>query len=155
MRYSISRKMGLGFGVISSLMLILTLVVLYNLANMEPQYNFVIEHNAPVIANARQLSKLVVDMETGQRGFIITGDYEFLEPYNKAVATFSELFDKEKRLVSDNPPQVRLLERIEADIEKWQRLAAHPEIAARREVGESSVSLSSVAAMLQESPAFM
>ena len=67
-----------------------------------------IEHDAPLIANARHLSKLVVDMETGQRGFVITGKDEFLEPYDRAVAAFAGLLREEKAMVSDNPAQVLL-----------------------------------------------
>ncbi|MGY8770471.1 MAG: CHASE3 domain-containing protein [Pirellulales bacterium] len=139
MKFSIRSKMTLGFGVLLCLTVSLTLVVLYNLEDMERQYNFVIEHDAPVIANARLLSKLVVDMETGQRGFIITGDDKFLEPFNNAVSSFSELMDQEKQLVSDNPPQVNLLKHIEASIDEWKRRAAEPEITIRRRIVEATV----------------
>ncbi len=128
--------MGFGFGVVLALMVSLALCVLYNLNNIDTQFSFVIKHDAPAIANARQLSKLVVDMETGQRGFVITGNDEFLEPYNQALIEFESLLETEKQLVSDNPPQVRLLERISDSIQEWNSLAATPEIAMRRRISE-------------------
>ncbi|MCH8151925.1 MAG: CHASE3 domain-containing protein [Planctomycetes bacterium] len=136
---TIGRKMGLGYGVLLALVAMLAVVVLFNLANMHRQFSFVIQHDAPVIANARHLSKLVVDMETGQRGFVITGKDEFLEPYENAVAAFSGLLNEEKILVGDNPAQVRLLEEIEASVQEWKEKAAGPEIAMRRRIGEASV----------------
>ena len=136
---TIGRKMGFGFGVLLALVATLAIVVLFHLANMHRQFSFVIRHDAPVIANARHLLTLVVDMETGQRGFVITGKDEFLEPYEKAIDTFADLLNVEMELVSDNPPQIKLLERIGTAVQEWQDRAASPEIAIRRKVGEATV----------------
>jgi len=136
---TISRKMGLGFGIILAFVATLSIVVLFNLANIDRQFSFVIRHDALVIANARQLLTLVVDLETGQRGFVITGKDAFLEPYEKALATFAGLLREEKKLVSDNAQQIELLEQIEASLEEWQKKAARPEIAMRRKVSEATV----------------
>ena len=131
---TIGKKMGLGFGVLLALVATLAAGVLFHLADMHRQFSFVIRHDAPVIANARHLPTLVVDMETGQRGFVITGKDEFLEPYENAVASFAGLLNEEKILVSDNPAQVKLLEEIEASVQEWQEKAAAPEIAVRRKI---------------------
>ncbi len=139
MNLTIGKKMGLGFGAVLALVAILAIVVLFNLASIHRHFVFVIEHDAPALANARHLERLVVDMETGQRGFVITGKDEFLEPYDNAVASFAGLLNEEKTLVSDNPPQVKLLEEIEARVREWQDKAAAPEIAMRRRVGEARV----------------
>ncbi len=135
----IGRKMGFGFGVLLALVATLAVVVLFNLSNMNRQFSFVIQHDAPVIANARHLLTLVVDMETGQRGFVITGKNEFLEPYDKALVSFAELLKEEKALIGDNLPQVKLLEKIDASVQEWQKKAATPEIAMRRKVGKAGV----------------
>ena len=135
---TIGRKMGLGFGVLLGLVVTLAVVVLFHLAEMNRQFTFVIQHDA-INANARNLLKLVVDMETGQRGFVITGLDEFLEPYDSALASFTKLLDEEKVLVRDNPPQIALLEMIGTAVEEWQNKAATPEIAMRRRVGEATV----------------
>ncbi|MDQ1493403.1 MAG: hypothetical protein QOJ23_5917 [Actinomycetota bacterium] len=51
-----------------------------------------------VLAAANRLERLVIDLETGQRGFAITGDQRFLEPWDAARRSF--------------PGQARLLERL-------------------------------------------
>jgi CHASE3 domain sensor protein len=38
-------------------------------------------HSEEVLATANQLERLVVDLETGGRGFVITGQERFLEPW--------------------------------------------------------------------------
>ena len=136
---TVGNKMGLGFGAMLALVATLAIVVLVHLANMDRQFSFVIQHDAPVIANARHLLTLVVDMETGQRGFIITGKDEFLEPYEKALVSLADLLEEEKALVSDNSSQVRLLEEIETSVQEWREKAAAPEIAMRRKVDEATV----------------
>ncbi len=69
MKLSIAKKLALGFGILLSLQIVLGVFFMTTLSNAIQQFKFVIEHDAPVIASARELSKLVVDMETGQRGF--------------------------------------------------------------------------------------
>ena len=131
--------MGLGFGVLLGLVTMLAIVVLIQLGGINDRLAYVIQHDAPVIANARHLQQLVVDMETGQRGFDITGKDEFLEPYEKARVSIADLLEEEKQRVSDDSPQVRLLEKIEASILAWQEKAAEPEIAMRRKISEARV----------------
>ncbi|MBW2633888.1 MAG: CHASE3 domain-containing protein [Deltaproteobacteria bacterium] len=139
MTIKIGKKMALGYGVLIGFLVAFGIVVMMNLTGIVKQFSFVVEHDAPVIANARELSKLVVDMETGQRGFIITGKDEFLEPYTEGIKKFKKLLQKEKELVSDNPGQVKALEKIEGLVNQWQQKAAGPEIALGRKIAENLV----------------
>jgi CHASE3 domain sensor protein len=43
-----------------------------------------------VVASANELERLLIDVETGQRGYVITGDERFLQPWNTARAVFGE-----------------------------------------------------------------
>jgi signal transduction histidine kinase len=45
-------------------------------------------HSRAQLARAQGLLQLVVDLETGQRGFVITGRQRFLEPWTAARTTF-------------------------------------------------------------------
>jgi len=139
MSLNIGKKMALGYGVLLALLVALGIVFLTSLSGIVKQFSFVIKHDAPVVANARELSKLVIDMETGQRGFIITGKEEFLEPYNAGASEFQKLIDKEKELVSDNPSQVKALEKIEGLVDQWQQKAAMPEIAIGKKIATNLI----------------
>jgi len=131
---TIKGKLTAGFGILLLLFIFFSILVLANMASVKEQFSFVVEHDAPVIANANRLLKLVIDMETGQRGFCITQKEEFLEPYNSGRDTFNELMATEKALVSGNLSQVKTLERIEGLVEQWHEKAAEPEITMAREV---------------------
>ena len=122
----IRTELGLGFGGQVLLAAVLGLGVLLGMAEVDRQFSFVVEHDAPVIANARHLSKLVVDMETGQRGFCITQQEEFLEPYTTGAKEFEALIKEQKKLVSDNSSQVAALKRIEHLVHEWKKKAAEP-----------------------------
>lgn len=67
---------------------------------------------AEVLATANQVERLEVDLETGQRGFIITGQERFLEPWNAARAALPEQSRTLEELVADNPVQESRARRI-------------------------------------------
>lgn len=135
----IKHKLGLGFGVQLLLVAALGVTALLGILAVNRQFRFVVEHNAPIISNARHLSKLVIDMETGQRGFCITYREKFLEPYKKGSAEFDRLIVDEKKLVRDNPSQLASLERIESLVLEWKKKAAEPEIAISRKVAKHNI----------------
>jgi CHASE3 domain sensor protein len=47
----------------------------------------------------------VVDLETGQRGFVITGQEQFLEPWRTARTALPEQARALEQLLADNPAQ--------------------------------------------------
>src|SRR3954449_1536635 len=51
-----------------------------------------------------QLERIVVDLETGVRGYMLTNDPRFLEPYNRGRARISTLTADLRRL---SPPAMR------------------------------------------------
>ncbi len=55
---------------------------------------------------------LLVDAETGERGFIVTGDDQFLDPYQRAIAGFPTRIQSIRTLTSDNPRQSQNLENL-------------------------------------------
>jgi PAS domain S-box-containing protein len=55
-----------------------------------------------------ELDRLLIqiqDIETGSRGFVVTGDSEFLEPFEAAVGKVHEQFRTVRELTRDNPRQ--------------------------------------------------
>ena len=90
-----------------------------------------VEHTDQVIANANNAQKLLLDMETGFRGFVITGQPEFLEPYKQATAKINPSLSELRTLVSDNPTQMHRIESIDSQYQKWN-VYAQEVIAGRR-----------------------
>jgi two-component system, cell cycle sensor histidine kinase and response regulator CckA len=76
-----------------------------------------------VIAQAYRVEKLLVNMESGERGYLITGNSNFLEPYNQARSSIDSEFDKLAHLVSNNPAQLRRVAKLRAKREQWEAFA--------------------------------
>ena len=103
-----------------------------------------VEHTHQVLDHASRIEKLIVDMETGERGFLITGKEEFLEPYELGNQLLSKVLSKTKSLVSDNPAQIERLDEIEKAINLWQAKAGIPEIEKRKEVTRNFKAISNL-----------
>src|SRR5437764_4127204 len=56
----------------------------------------------------------VVDAETGQRGFLLTGDAAYLEPYHEAIKNLDRVTGELKKLTSENPEQQKRVDTLES-----------------------------------------
>ena len=90
-----------------------------------------VEHTLDARSRLLRTLATLQDAETGERGFLLTNDESFLEPYDAAVRTIDEQFDKLGKAVSDNPRQVeRLLEL--RDIERQRIVVLRENVERRR-----------------------
>src|SRR5438132_8450330 len=60
-------------------------------------------HSERVLAAANRLERLVLDLETGQRGYVISRQSQFLEPWRVARVAAPRQADALAALVRDNP----------------------------------------------------
>ncbi|MVN85877.1 HAMP domain-containing protein [Deinococcus sp. HMF7620] len=78
------------------------------------------------------LTQQVAVMENGQRGFVITGQDEFLAPYQEGQATFQAAAYALQDLAVTEMQRTNLA-KVQALVGRWQQEAALPEMDARRE----------------------
>jgi signal transduction histidine kinase len=67
------------------------------------------KHTYEVLAQLENIKTHILNAETGQRGFLITGDNQYLEPYNQATQELNQSFAELQRLTNDNPSQQKRL----------------------------------------------
>jgi signal transduction histidine kinase len=72
-----------------------------------------VTHTHLVLEALDAVSANMTDAETGQRGFLLTGQEPYLEPYNDALNHVQESITVLRALTSDNPAQQRNLDRLE------------------------------------------
>jgi CHASE3 domain sensor protein len=65
--------------------------------------------------------KLIVDEETGLRGYLLTSDPEFLEPYNIAVKNMDSEFTLLFEFVAKFPDQTERLTKLQVVHQDWIR----------------------------------
>ena len=109
-----------------------------------------IEHTNNVIAVANAITAAAVDMETGMRGFMLSGKDEFLDPYVSGKTAFSGFVSNLTSTVSDNPAQVKLLSEMKSNIEGWVNNVTEPAIGMRRDVVSGNSTMDDVAALIGE-----
>ena len=77
-----------------------------------------VSHTHEVRRDIAAMLAAVVDLETGSRGYVITGDDGFLEPYRAAHGEVNRLYREVRRLTADNPDQQRRLDALRAPLEE-------------------------------------
>jgi sigma-B regulation protein RsbU (phosphoserine phosphatase) len=98
------------------------------------------DHLVPARDELNKLLTSLVDQETGQRGFLLTGDDAFLEPLTtgrrQTVASLRRL----RTLLEDDPAALAGVDRVRSRTDAWQQLAADFEIDAKRSGRDQIVS---------------
>ncbi len=148
-----------GFALILLPSLVLIGLEIYQLAATVPQLRAsqaLVDHSIEVMTTAHALELAMQDAERGQRGFLITGDEAYLDPYRSGVQQAPILISKLKQLTRDNPEQQRRWPELENQIDiKLTELKST--IAARRTAGfdaarqivETNVGADSMRAIVQ------
>ncbi len=121
----------LGLGLVGALFFSLLISYLLNIIKW-------VEHTDQVLTSAAEAYKLSIDMETGMRGFVITGDESFLGPYEVAQPKVRRDLDELEELVADNPQQVERIQRLKALQMQWEQFAQ--EVITARRAGQQSQS---------------
>lgn len=106
----------LGVGVLSAVFFVSLITYLLSVIQW-------VQHTDRVINNLNESARLTIDLETGMRGFLITGDEHFLDPYEVAKPRIVSELRSLQELVADNPQQVDRLKRLEALQVEWNNFA--------------------------------
>lgn len=124
---SIGRKFATSFGALISIFLLVSGTSLYLFSELEraDKWNL---HTHNVLDNSVSLIGSIVDQETGVRGFLVSGDKKFLEPYHAGRKTFDADLSKLLLLTSDNPSQQERLKKIKKGSDDWLEKVVGPEL---------------------------
>ncbi|WP_437880112.1 response regulator [Pseudomonas sp. LRF_L74] len=82
-----------------------------------------VEHTDRVLTNANESLRLAVDQETGLRGYLLTANPEYLQPYERARPRIRAELTSLRELVADNALQVDRLAHIGALHDEWAQFA--------------------------------
>lgn len=129
-RRILNRNVGLplGLGLVGALFFAVVVGYLLNAIRW-------VEHTDQVLNRASEVYKLTLDMETGMRGFLLSGNEDYLAPYELARGKFRPLTEQLGEMVADNPQQAQRLERLRALQEQWDQYAQ--EVITSRRSGEN------------------
>jgi PAS domain S-box-containing protein len=92
-----------------------------------------VEHTYKVIDVSETLLSDLKDAETGQRGYLLTLDPAYLEPFHQAKPSIHTALGLLKQLTQDNPAQQQSIKRLEILVQqKLQELQQTTQLAKRR-----------------------
>jgi methyl-accepting chemotaxis protein len=91
-----------------------------------------VRRSADLLQGAQRLLLAAVDSETGVRGFIVTGDDRFLEPWNNGRAAFDADVATLRRNLSGESEDLARLDRMASLEQQWRTQVAEPQIASVR-----------------------
>ena len=120
-----------GYFAILGLTTVVSFGVYLRLNALVETVGFVSESNQ-IITDGHRLGHLMVDMEAGLRGFLLTGRDEFLDSYAFGRDEFERLIASLTEAVADNPAQVGRLVALHSGANEWHSAIAGPNIAGRR-----------------------
>jgi PAS domain S-box-containing protein len=98
------------FGVVAGFAVLLTLLIGNALVtrrqvSIQVRTESLVSHTRQVLFELKQTELVLLDAEAEKRGFLFTGNSEYLSPYNAAIAQLEPQLDRIANLTADNPRQ--------------------------------------------------
>ena len=107
--WTIGQQIALGFLIPITILMALGGVA-YESTQRLMQTSYLVTHSNEVLDTISELFSDLQDVERGQRGFMITGKDEFLEPYTNGITDWKKKYDHLRDLTGDDPRQQRRLD---------------------------------------------
>lgn len=104
MKSNFGRNLRLGFGISLVLLLASSVASYYTISKLIDSAEWV-DHTNEVLQASENIISNIKDGESGQRGYLLTGQQDFLQPYNGSYERTMNDFRQLKQLTSDNPEQ--------------------------------------------------
>ncbi|WP_066830956.1 sensor histidine kinase [Rufibacter ruber] len=122
---NLSTKLFAGFVLISFIFTAVA-IVNYRLSEDVIANSDFVSDSQNITRTSASLQRSLIDMETGLRGYLLTGKKSFLEPYNVAAELLPSQFSLLKEYEKDHPEQLRRVEEIEELHKQWRYDFAEP-----------------------------
>ncbi|WP_145047828.1 methyl-accepting chemotaxis protein [Paenibacillus xylanexedens] len=130
--FKIFYKIGLGYLLVLAVLAGSIVLIQNSISQLQRELDFLVDHDMKVHDLTYELERTMVDMETGQRGYVITGQDSYLAPYTEGLEQKETIISQLAALIADNPAQLALLENIHNVINNWVQVAGEPVIESRR-----------------------
>jgi methyl-accepting chemotaxis protein len=145
---SINHRLYASFGLIVAIMVTLLSIAYSNFSKLS-QANGWNVHTYEVLEGQEAILGSLVNMETGARGFALTGSEQSLEPYEAGKAAFAKALEKTRTLTADNAAQQTRLQAVQQLEQQWLKAAVEPVLEMRRSVTAGGEKIETVIAFEQ------
>ncbi len=101
-------------------------------AELEQKFERLVQHDLKLADDAEVLLRLMADLETGKRGYLLTGDATFLMPYDQARNDLDRVLD-EAQTTAENGKEDERVAAFGRLVHDWIRTVSEPQIQAKRQ----------------------
>jgi PAS domain S-box-containing protein len=129
---AVERKIQGGYAVALLCLMVVGTAAYFSVVRLREAMAWV-EHTREVIGGVEALVAETMDAQNGDRGYAVTGDDTYLEPFRRAVAHIPPDLQRLRQLTSDNPAQQQRLAALTSLLET--QLAFGQKIVAARRTG--------------------
>ncbi|MCC2958128.1 methyl-accepting chemotaxis protein [Massilia sp. IC2-477] len=140
-------RLYLGYGILIGITGIVTAIAYANVSTLDSA-NDANVHSYQVLGEVDGAMEALVNIETGQRGFALTGQDASLQPYTAGKEAFQKHLERALALTLDNAAQQGRLQQLAQHQRDWLAKAVDPVIALRRSAVDGD--LAPVVASVQE-----
>ncbi len=119
-RLRLRTRLLLLFGLAAVALTMVVGLLLYSLNDLYHRRNAVIDRLDPASLAVGDLRAAILDQETGVRGYVLSSDVSFLEPYVTGQTSGEEAFDELDRLLQDSPVAGGELAAARAAVQDWR-----------------------------------
>ena len=140
--WTFGRKLALGVGITVVAFTAVALTGLRTTQSLVADVGMV-AHTHEVRGHITRMLAELIDAETSERGYVITGSERFVEPYRTALGNLELNYQELRRLTADNPSQQRRLDKVRPLVDR--RRAELQEVMDARKSGGLEAGIARVA----------
>jgi methyl-accepting chemotaxis protein len=102
-------KVAIGFGILFVMLVVIEIVGYTGIARLWSDTHDLRDSYA-IIDRITESMSIMTDAETGQRGYLLTGNDLYLAPYTEALTSIDKVTNQLRDMTADQPPQARRLD---------------------------------------------
>lgn len=85
------------------------------------------------------IEKNLLNIQTGERGFAVTGDENYLEAYTLGTTSIDPHFKKAREMFADNPAQLKTLDNVQTTYKSWLKFSEEEAISRRKQLNNNVI----------------
>ena len=120
-------------------LLVFVILVNQRMNTLQQETDFITHHDREITNLTNQIEKNILDMESGQRGYVITGDDKYLGRYRQGRTDWGTNYDELAALNNSNTLQLNRLQSIRSEIEDWIELSGQHVIQLKKEGQDAAI----------------
>ncbi|GLX66491.1 ATP-binding protein [Paenibacillus glycanilyticus] len=139
-KFNIRTKIAIGYFLILICLGVSIVAVTDRIQGLQNEVETITSRDVDVHNLIASIQYDAINMETAQRGYIITGDKSYLDPYEKGKSEWETSYNSLYAYLSDSPATQKELESIKMMIQDWINQAGEPTIAMKEQGRDADIS---------------